>query len=424
MTLIQRILHLPNTRNVAINTAGSYIGFLFAGFYTVFLVRVFRPDEFGVLTILLTLSYLLANILSFGMPASIYAHVPGLLQDKQKVMTFVTSNILFLTVLSGLSLLALYVFITPLDTMLFKTDAPAYQFGYALIGTQLYIWQNFIRDVLNAAGKFLHVNVALNIANVIKVVLLVWLAMWNLLGITQVLIILGMIGPAVFFAVVLLERRWILKAVASAKAKTSEIKLGYTMTYFLSTQLFQLASRADIFMVSFFLTRPEVGFYGLSQRIILAVITSADSITQVMSPQFARVISQREVMRMLKHSFTYMLLPAAMFIGGIILPPVVYELVFGNDYGTSTSLTKLLSFAYLPFPFLAAAVLFFLYTIKKPLYLLKSNVIFLVAILAGNSITIPLYRLYGPPVTYLTAFAIMTAYIAYSFRKELMRLPR
>ena len=76
MNHLKRIVHLPHSRNVFINTLGNYIGFAFTGFYTIFLVRSFNPVDFGVLSILLTLSYLLANILSFGMPASVYAHVP------------------------------------------------------------------------------------------------------------------------------------------------------------------------------------------------------------------------------------------------------------------------------------------------------------------------------------------------------------
>ena len=71
MNPLHRLLNLPHTRNIIINTFGTYLGYGFAVFYIVFLVRVFPPVEFGVLSVLLTFSYLLANIFSFGMPASV-----------------------------------------------------------------------------------------------------------------------------------------------------------------------------------------------------------------------------------------------------------------------------------------------------------------------------------------------------------------
>lgn len=424
MERLRNIVRLPHSRNVFINTLGNYIGFAFAGFYIVFLVRVFKPEEFGVLTILMTVSYILANILSFGMPAAIYAHVPELLDDKKKAFNFITSNFLFLTVLSSVSLLLVYTFIGKIDEIFLKTDAPWYLFLYALIGAQMFIWQNFVRDVLNAAGRFLHINIAINLSNAIKVGLLIWLAVKGTLTISSTLIILMIIGPAIVFAIVLFERRYILKAVAKSITSRKHIQFSYTFTFFLATQLFQLATRTDILLVSYFLTRPEVGLYGLSQRIILAVVTSSDAITQVMSPQFAKVKTQEDVIKSLKHSFTYMLIPTVMFIGGIIMPGFVYDLVFGADYTSSTLLTKALSFAYIPYSFLAATLLFFLYTVKKPQYLLYTNAIFFGVIVAGNLLLIPHYRLAGPPITFLTAFVLIGVCIFIMFRKELRALPK
>ena len=423
MKALARVKELPHTRNVLINTIGNYMGFAFAGFYILFFVRVFDPVQFGILTVLQAFSYLLANVLSFGMPAAIYAYVPEHIHNRKKTFEFISSNFVFLTLMSGVSLIIIYMFVGDIDRAFFKTGAPDYMYMYALIGTQFFIWQNFIRDVLNAAGKFLHVNIAINISNALKVLILMWLAIKGILGITQVLIVLGIIGPSIVFAYVLLRRRWVIKALFSSKKSRSDIQLGYTFMFFAATQVFQLATRADLFLVSYFLTRPEVGFYGLSQRIILAVITSSDSITQVMSPQFARLKTQRGVRKMLKHSFAYMLIPSAMFIGGIVLPGFVYDFVFGIEYTSSTLLTKVLSIAYLPYSFLAAALLFFLYTIKKPVYLLISNVMFLVIIVVSNLILIPQFRLFGPSVSYFLAFAIISMYIGYMFIREVKHLP-
>lgn len=420
---VKSLRNLPHTRNIAINTLGNYVGYAFAGFYIVFLVRIFDPVQFGILSVLQAFSYLMANVLSFGIPASIYAHVPEYLPNKKKAFDFIASNFLILTLLSFISLCILYLLSPLLDVRIFKTGAPQSWFMWALIGTQLYIWQNFMRDVLNAAGHFMHINVASNLSHIVKALLLIWCAVHGTLSIPAVLIIMGVAGPGFVFAYVILRRQWIIRALLSARPARSEIRFTYTLLYFISTQVFSLATRADLFLVAYFLSKPEVGFYGLSQRIILAVVTSSDSITQVMSAQFARIRSQSEVHKLLKHSFGYMIVPTAMFIGGILMPSFVYTVVFGQDYSSSISLTRALSFVYIPYSFLAALLLFFLYTIKKPHYLLISNLIFLGCILIGNLFLIPQIRIFGPAVSYLVSFIIMSIYLVHSYSCEVRRLP-
>lgn len=416
-------MHLPHSRNVFINTFGNYLGFAFSAFYTVFLVRAFDPVDFGVLSVLLTFSYLLANILSFGVPASIYAHVPEHLHNRQKALDFIVTNGIALTLLSGISLLLISAFIHPIDTYFFKTGAPTYLYILALIGSQMYILQNFLRDVLNASGRFLHINIATNISNIIKAILLVYYTAQGSITIAHVLVILGIVGPIISFMYIIMKSRWIPSAIRQATKSSDHIKIRFTFIYFVSSQLFQLATRADLFMVAYFLTRPEVGYYGLSQRAILAIVTSADSITQVMSPQFAKITSQADVKRTLKHSAVYMLIPAGMFLVGALLPSSVYTFIFGNDYAASSMITRLLSAAYIPFPFLAALLLFFLYTVKKPHYLLIANAIFFISIIVVHYLLIPHLRLVAPAISYFVAFAVVSCALCVMYKKEIKKLP-
>lgn len=423
MNTIKRLVHLPHSRNVFINTFGNYLGFAFSGFYTIFLVRAFNPVDFGILSILLTFSYILANILSFGVPASIYAHVPQHLPDRKKALDFIVSNGAALTLMSSVSLLLISIFIRPIDAHFFKTGAPVSLYILALIGAQMYILQNFLRDVLNASGKFLHINIATNASNGIKAILLIYFAVNGSITLAHVLIILGIIGPIISFIYIFLRSRWIFRAMQQSAPSRTFIKIRFTFVYFISSQLFQLATRADLFMVSYFLTRPEVGYYGLSQRAILAVVTSADSITQVMSPQFAKITTQADVKKTLKHAAAYMFIPAGMFLLGALLPSAFYILIFGNDYAASSTITRLLSFAYIPFPFLAALLLFFLYTVKKPHYLLIANALFFTTITLVHYFLIPHLRLVAPAISYLIAFALVSGFMFMLYKKEIKKLP-
>lgn len=424
MKLIRLFTQRPHAQNILINLFGNYISFFFAAFYIVFLVRVFEPEPFGVLSILLIISYVLANILNFGMPASIYAHVPELLSSREKTFDFIKTNFLLLSVLSGSVLIALFFVIEPLDRMFIKIDAPRNYYALAFIGTQLFIWQNYIRDILNAAGKFLHINIAVNISNVIKMIILVYLTLTHQLTIVNTLVTLQIIGPLVVFLVVLFERRWIVTSFMNSKTQLSNIKFGYTAMYFFAMQMFNIASRADIFFISFYLTTAEVGYYSLSQRIVLAIVTSVDSITQVLSPQFSQAKSQNDVYKLLKHSFVFMLLPAIIFLGVILTPSQIYSFVFTHSYDPAILATRALSFAYILYPFLAASVLFFLYTVKKPHHVLIVNLILFGSILFSGSTIVPKIGLYGPAVAYMIGFLLISVYIFTQFKKEMTLLKK
>ena len=94
-----------------------------------------------------------------------------------------------------------------------------------------------------------------------------------------------------------------------------EFRFGYTVTFFVASQFFNLAQRMDLFLLSFFLSKSaEVGYYGLAQKIILTVTASIASITQVLSPQFSKIKTKPEIIKEFKHGALYLLIPAGLFI--------------------------------------------------------------------------------------------------------------
>ncbi len=235
---------------------------------------------------------------------------------------------------------------------------------------------------------------------------------------------MGIVGPCVVFLRTASSWPSFIRQLARTRITRETIRLSYTFTYYIASQLYQLGTRTDLFLISFFLTRPEVGFYGLSQKILLAVVTSSDSITQVLSPQFAQARTISEVKTLLKHMVTYMLLPAGMFALGVLLPREVYTLVFSSQYDISTNVTKALSLAYMITPFLAGMLLVFLYTIKKPRYLLMSNAILCLIVVSMNYHFVPLYRLYAPPMAYGVAHIAVGIFLIVALRYEMGKLPK
>src|SRR3990167_6370954 len=106
--MLERILNFvkkPTSRNIIVNTIGNYLNVFFVALFAFMLVRLMRPPEYGVLSVLLGISYVLANILDFGTTASIYSYLPAMIEKKQeKAYTFLKTIFTYQT---GFSLIVI-----------------------------------------------------------------------------------------------------------------------------------------------------------------------------------------------------------------------------------------------------------------------------------------------------------------------------
>jgi len=414
-----RLFKLPTTRDVLINTLGNYMAVFFVALYAIILFRIMPIAEYGVFSVLFAIAYLLANILDFGVTASIYSYLPELQGNRKATVRFIKTNFVFQTVLVAIVLFVSYFFIDLLDSKILKLDVPSSYYFWTFISIPFFIWQNFVLNVLFATKRFLYGNILNNIAYVTKLLLLFFLILTDNVTPETVIIAFGIVSQVIFFAILIHHKRSFFWQLLHEPLEWAQVRLTYTLTFFASSQLFNLASRIDLFMLSYFLTKTEVGYYGLAQKIILTVLTMINSITQVLSPQFAAAKTKQEVISLLKKGMFYMMLPTSMFLLLIVLPQELFVLAFKEKVTRAVAITRLLAAPYTMYGLTAIPVLFFLYTIKKPVHLLIINFIFLVVVSIGCFIFIPIYGVNAPPMVFAAAFIIAALYIVVFFIKEL-----
>lgn len=425
--MLKKILDLvkrPTNKNIIINTVGNYFGVFFTALFALILVRILNPSQYGVLSVLLGIAYVLSNILDFGTTATIYSTVPGLLEKKtDEIYQFVKSIFYYQSLFSAIVIAALVVFFPYLDRVFFKTGAPIMELYLTCASVLFFIWQNFVFNILLAARKFLKVNLYVNIANLIKTVVIFVMAASHTVSVGSVIIVFGLLGPAIFFLLLFLERKERAFVLWKARVHREHFKFSYTFTYFLASQFFNLGLRMDLFLLSYFRPKAEVGYYGLSQKIILTVSTTIISITQVLSPQFSQIKLKHEIKYHLKTAFLYMLFPTALFILLYLTPQELFKIFFTSRFLQTTGITKALS---LPFIFYALGIvpaLFLLYTVKKPIYILISNVVFFAVLTGGAYLLIPSKGVYGPPIAIFFAFFLMILIQIIAVIKEYQKLP-
>ncbi|MDP4011553.1 MAG: oligosaccharide flippase family protein [Candidatus Roizmanbacteria bacterium] len=408
--MLQRIIRFiqdPTSKNVIINTSGNYLNVIFTAFFALILFRSMTPAEYGVFSVLIGLSYVMSNILEFGTTASIYSTVPALFHEEDdRLYTFIKSTFFYQTILSVIVITALIVSFPYLDHMFFKTGAPTWVLTMTAFTILLFVWQNFLTNILFAAKRFFRANLYLNTSNVVKAIILIFLTLTGNVNIATVIMTYGLIGPLIFFLMVLYKNYEQIQPMKVAKFKRDEIKLNYTLTYFAASQFYNVGLRMDLFLLSFFGLRDQVGYYASAQKIILSIIATIVSISQVLSPQFASAKNRIEVLKLFKKGLTYMLIPVGIFIVLLFTPNILFQFIFTKTFDSAILITKILAI-----PFIMSAIgtifmLFLLYTVKKPIYILISNVLFFAIVSVGSYVLIPMKGMYGPPIAISVAFCV------------------
>ncbi len=409
--MIPRILQFiqrPTSKNVIINTIGNYLNVFFTALFALILVRILSPSQYGVLSVLLGIAYVLANILDFGTTATIYSYLPGLYEKKsENLYSFIKSTFFFQSLFSFFVITSLSISFPYLDKVFFKTGAPLSVFWITSISVLFFIWQNFMTNILYATKKFIKTNVYLTISNIIKTAIILFMVWTKTVTVGSIIFVFGVIGPAIFFLILLFEKRNTFTLIAKAVIDKKEVRFGYTFTYFIASQFFNLGLRMDLFLLSYFRSKEEVGYYGLAQKIILTILTTIVSITQVLSPSFAKISKKEEALSKLKTGFAYLMIPTSLFLLLFLTPDWIFDLIFTKDFVQTAAITRALSLPFVLYSLGSLPMLFLLYTVKKPGYILITNIIFFIILTLGCYQVIPSKGVHGPP--YIIALALFVA---------------
>lgn len=424
--MLKKLIHFlkhPTSKDVITNTLGNYLNVFFTAFFALVLVRILNPAEYGVLSVLLGIAYVLSNILDFGTTATIYSYLPALMDDKREnLFRFIKSTFYYQSVFAVIVVIGLFLLFPFLDTVFFKTEAPVSTLYLTASTVMLFIWQNFITNILFAAKKFLKANIYLNLSNAVKAIIILVMAATHTVTIGGIIFVFGIVGPLLFFIFAFANRKDQLTEVMKAEVKREEFRFGYTMTYFVASQFYNLGTRMDLFLLSYFGLKGEVGYYGLAQKIILTIITTIVSITQVLSPLFSHTQTKRELVIHFRKALYYMLLPCGLFVGLFLTPDFIFRTFFTEKFVHAAQITRVLALPYILNALSSIPMLFLLYSVKKPKYILMSNILFFVCVTGGSYFLIPKYGMFGPPYAIATAFVATFILLAVATSYEYKQL--
>jgi len=384
-------LKRPTSTAIIINTIGNYLNVFFSAFFVWLLVRIISKSDYGVLSVLFGVSFVMANLLDFGTTATLYSYLPNLIEQKsQNAYRLIKSTFFYQTLFSVIIVGFLLITFPWLDHVFFKTKAPLLTLSVTALSVLFFIWQNFLSNCLYVAKRVLQVNIYTLVANVVKTGIVIACALGHSISIGLIIFVFGIVGPTIFFILVYSSKKNHMAAVMRAPIERRDFKVSYTLTYFIASQFFNLGLRMDLFLLSFFLSK-DLGDYGAAQKIILTIITAVVSITQVISPLYAKIRSQKDLFMHIRSSLLYMIIPTTIFIALFFTPDWVFKFFFTNKYFNTPIIARQLAIVYIPYSFISLFHLFLLYSVKRPKDILVGNIAIFIIVSLGCYLFIPHY---------------------------------
>lgn len=403
---------MSRSKQVIINTLGTYGNIGFSFLQTLIQFNTLSRAEFGILSVLLGLSYLLTNIFDFGTVATTYAKVPHIkATSPHKLFSFGKTIWSFQTTLCFLALTVLFIIFPFLDKYVLKINVGIAEYAVTAISVLFFVWQNLISNMFFAAKNFLAPNVAANVAHIAKLLLIYLSYLQGTISALQVLIILGVIGPLVFFVIMAAWYPQVFIRAFKSRASKAFLELKFTLTYFVSTQIYTLGTRIDLFIVSYFFPKDVLGNYALAQRMMIAASSTVISVTQVLSPHYSVLKTKAQILKEFGHSLKFLFIPAALFVALIATPPFVFALFFKNISPDTILILKLLCIPYIVFTFGNIPYLYTLYTVKRSDIILNANLLFLTTVVVSALIFIPYWGLAGAAMGLIAGYVANVTYL-------------
>lgn len=385
---LHSFLKKPTSVNVIVNTTGSILNVIFSAAMHFFLFRIMSPADYGILTIWLSVIYVGSNMLDFGTTATIYAYLPPLHQAREAgYFDFLKTVLSYQSALAIGASIVLALLLPLIDHLFLKTGVGVSTFIITIVAIGLFILQNFTYNILYATRSFILSNILITIANVIKLGALVVFLTMGIRDVDRILSTLTILGVLIFFIPLAVVKRGTILRSVSARFDKKALKLRYTFTYLVSTQIYNLAQRMDLFILSYFGLRDATGYYAAAQKIILSIATAVVSITQVLSPMYSSVKTKKQALHLFRQTFLYLSIPSVIFLMLMVTPQFVFD-IYLSKFAQAAPIARALALPYIIFTLGNTALIFILYTAKKPMIVLWSNVVYLIAMVVGSYVVL------------------------------------
>jgi len=335
--IIKTFLYARTSKDTAIVFAGTLVNVIAGGLFFILAPRILGPSDFGLFSTVIATGMLAANIANFGIDTGILRFAKG--EDFKKILTIALKSYLFLGFFIGI----LGVLISPLIASFLNQNELTNLFRIAFATIIFLLLTNFFVAGLQAKEEFVKaslVNIASNVSRLILLVLAVIFLKTGLVFITSIFFFVTIIS--VIFGRIFLP-------VKLQKIEKGRFFDFYKYNFWIAISLIITTIPFDNYLLLKVTGPIQVGLYAAPYKILTVFHQLSSSFSRVLAPRFTSFDTNLKAKIFALKSFTLVLpIAATLLLVAIFATPFI-NLIFGQDYGTSAQVLKILSVGFLFF---------------------------------------------------------------------------
>lgn len=351
-SLIKKIISTATFKHSAISLAGTLVNGLFAlGFY-ILAARFLGPTSFGLVTFMIVVTTLLADLGSLGTDTGIIRFLGKHSKDldsQKKIMKLSLETKAVVWVL----LFTVGFFIAPFiaNVILSKPEVSPF-LRISLLGVGAVMFFSFVSNALQGLQRYSEWSLLNVSSNLFRLLLLVALFLTGLL--TSVNISILYIGaPLLFFIIGLFLLPNFLGVKGEEKMRGEFFQ--YNKWIAVLSILATITSRVDLLYITKFLSVKDLGVYGLASQLVSVIPQIIFAIAASAAPKLSGMSSRVEAKAYLR-KLQFLSFGVALVI--LFAAPIgfyILSLFFGKEYSNS----------FVPFMILTLANIIFLISLPS-----------------------------------------------------------
>lgn len=384
----------------------------------IFLTRILSVKDIGVIKILQSYLNIFQIIASLGINTSILKLCSEDINDKERINIF---NIgLILTILSSFSLVILILTIKLFPFINIDNNINKLLKIYIFLVPILTLI-NLIIVYLQAQQKIKQISYIQSLSKIIIIIFCTLCAYFSgLHGYIWSLVILNFIS--FLFTVPFIKNE--LASIFSIKISTKILKRIFNIALFAfgANLLGVLLSNINIIMANYLINdTEEIGYYGIAQLIVTAMMLIPSTLGQIMVPKISKVSNSiEEVQEILRiYQLRNTILAASIAVLAAIIAPFILPFVFGISYKNSVVYFEILLIGFVCWSLYSPKGMTLMSIGRLDLNFYVSLISIIVNILL-NYMLINNYGMYGAAIAYSLTY-LVTIYINFYFFNKMFK---
>ncbi len=410
---------------------GLFLAKIFSYVYRLIIARNYGPEAYGLFSLGLVMVSWIGVIAIFGLNDGLLRYIAMLRgKNQQKRINYLFKKSFYLLLATGLlGGILLFVFAPFISNNIFHEPGLTAFLRILSLSLPLSVIMSVFQSVLRAYEKVnLQVFLSTILTNLLQVGFIIFFVF---LGIGAISIPLSYtIGVfVVFLASIIAVKRKVPEVFPKSNYKGSRLfheLLSYSWPLIFAEIIWKVFKWTDSFLIGFFRSATEVGFYNAAVPIALLLTFSSDLFMQMFVPLINKEYSKKNmgVVKQLSQQvgkwqfFTNL----PVFILLFLFPEKFLEILFGNEYIVAAGSLQLLSIGviFLSFSGVSTRLIAMAGKSKKLMF----NILFMGAInLVLNILLIPRYGINGAAMSTSFSFIFLSLLVIVQAYKETKILP-